>query len=155
MLLGVTISQAHTECILNCGLHELPDVARCLCTPKLNCTTQPIDMQNKCHGSGHTCQSQAEANECPEKCFCSEPSVLNHYCPACLNGGVRDYLTNDGCQCRCFNGYQGSRCQYKQDPCEADDEPMCSKIDCYNATVENFFKCQRKCLCCKYVYPLT
>lgn len=149
LMLGILVSSAYSECSLNCGAAEIPDMARCLCTPRLNCSTQPVDRMSKCHNTTEMCNTQEKANECPEKCFCSEPSVLNKYCPTCLNGGMRDYLVTDRCQCKCFNGYQGSRCQYMHDPCQATDEATCSMTDCYNATVEKFFKCQRKCLCCK------
>lgn len=135
-------------CSLSCSSSEQQDLIRCLCVPKIiDCTNLPID-QNKCADESYSCQNQIMAKECPKKCYCDEPSILNKYCPICLNGGLRDFASNE-CNCKCFNGYQGSRCQYAKHPCEVNDHPTCSNIDCYNATEKDFFRCQRKCLCCK------
>ncbi len=135
------------DCSLACTTHQIPDLANCLCVPKLNCSQQPMDPDGNCAAS--TCDSQTACDSCPKKCYCEEPSVLNKYCPACLNGGVRNYTESNNCSCTCYNGYQGPRCQYIPAPCLLVDQPYCSTVNCYNATDDDFFRCQSKCLCCK------
>ena len=142
------IASCKGECSINCAPYELKDLVNCICVPKLNCADIVSDHYEKCSDEGFPCNNQTMAIQCPKRCFCDEPTILNKYCPICLNGGLRDYKTN-GCGCKCFKGFQGPRCQYAKDPCEMNDEPSCSNVDCYNATDKDFFRCQRKCLCCK------
>ncbi len=134
-------------CSLKCTSNQILDLAKCLCVPKLDCSIQPIDSDGNCIDS--KCDSQSTCDSCPKKCYCEEPSILNKYCPACLNGGVRNYTDLNECTCTCYKGFQGSRCQYIPTPCELVDEPFCSTVNCYNASEDDFFRCQRKCLCCK------
>ena len=69
---------------------------------------------------------------------CTNPSCT------CYNGGV----STSTCGCICPTGYQGSQCQYATNPCTVPDEPYCQNINCHNATLSDFFRCQTKCLCC-------
>jgi hypothetical protein len=58
------------------------------------------------------------------------------------------YIDPIRCNCSCLPGFQGPRCQYAVSPCDAEDLPYCSSVDCFNATEFDFYSCQRKCLCC-------
>ncbi len=79
---------------------------------------------------------------CPNKCTCENKPT----CPPCYNSGKLDLKT---CACTCNKDYTGERCQYALDPCSVDDDEFCSSINCWTATSDMFFKCQRKCLCCE------
>lgn len=130
------------QCNGTCASNQVLDCVKCQCIPNLNCQTQPPDSLD-C--ASIDCARNASA--CPNKCYCLMPSILNNYCPSCLNGGVRSYGSNS-CQCICPYGYLGDRCQFALNPCMVDDKPDCANIDCYNTTEINFYGCQRKCLCC-------
>ena len=66
----------------------------------------------------------------------------------CWNGGESvDF--GQGCQCKCPTGYIGNQCQLNANPCEMPDDFYCLNVDCFNATSDDFFRCQSKCLCCQ------
>ena len=96
------INAVLSVCSGTCASNQVQDCIKCQCIPKLNCTSQPPDPPN-CDSVD--CSS-SNATLCPKKCYCDNPSVLNNYCPSCLNGGVRNYTSNT-CQCICPFGYLG------------------------------------------------
>ncbi len=87
------------------------------------------------------CSINFVVNICPNKCTCQNKPT----CPQCFNSGILDLKT---CACTCNKDYTGERCQYALDPCSVDDDEFCASINCWTATSDMFFKCQRKCLCC-------
>ena len=66
----------------------------------------------------------------------------------CWNGGERVEFEQE-CQCKCPGGYYGNKCQLNANPCEVPDDFYCLNVDCFNATADDFFRCQSKCLCCQ------
>ena len=125
----------------SCPSNEIFDFKLNKCIPNIDCISQ-LDDDEIC--STIDCSTNSE--KCPKKCFCQQPSALNNFCMPCLNGGILD-KTN--CKCSCSNGFQGPRCQYQSDPCQAKDDLFCSNVNCFNASDADFFKCPVKCMCCK------
>jgi hypothetical protein len=141
------VNPVHSQCSSppTCAADQRLDPQRCKCLPSnINCadmTQDPLD----CLWT--PCSASNEAR-CRYKCLCRNlPSILNNYCPTCLNGGV---LTNiNSCSCDCAPGYKGPRCQYPADYSRVVDNAYCSFVDCNTASDEDFFKCPLKCIRCQ------
>lgn len=129
-------------CTTTCNPNsQVLDLKKCACIPKIDCSVIEDDSV-ECQSLD--CDDDVAAS-CPNKCLCQRPSAQTGYCLPCLNGGVIDA----DCDCDCKNGFQGPQCQYQPDPCKAKDDVYCSKVNCWNATNSDFFKCPLKCMCCK------
>ncbi|RNA43890.1 protocadherin Fat 1 isoform X2 [Brachionus plicatilis] len=111
------------------------------CIPNIDCINE-LDDDAMCS----TLDCSIHSDKCPKKCFCLQPSALTNYCMPCLNGGI---LNTTNCKCTCSYGFQGPRCQYQPDPCQAKDDLFCSNVNCFNSSDSDFFKCPVKCMCCK------
>ena len=84
------------------------------------------------------CSNNVVSQECPRKCSC---------CPNCFNGGT--LVDTSSCRCVCKPDTTGPRCEFLLgNPCKFPDDELCSLIDCDTASVDQRFKCPRKCTCC-------
>jgi hypothetical protein len=87
--------------------------------------------------------------QCPYKCNCLEPNILNNYSPPCYNGGTLVLsATNNSYSCACPFPYLGTQCQSINASSAVSDPSTCSNVDCYNTNLYDMFRCQAKCFPC-------